>query len=332
MKLLLENWRKYLNEISSINSDAKSKEQEAVESYGYELGKQLGKGMYGVVYSVEKISGDNSGKRAALKVVPRSRRNSLREKENYEFVMNTKSNIPPQYAKYLPDVYEIKQDRSNYYIFMELMEPVNQRVRNDLFLQGSEEDRSYARKSTIKQERIFKDPEALYSILEQATKSDGVLSTMTYQIPRMLTYDQLEEIEKDVPSATLKLFYSKSKNDFESLSLSYMTALEQKFKEMKVSLDDYYLRALRDDKEHTIRFYLNKQIVPVHQGTSPAISTGGSSSEITAAFPEAAGFIEAIDYFMQDLQWQAKDIHGGNVMARPGTKDIVVVDLGLFKL
>jgi len=41
--------------------------------------------------------------------------------------------------------------------------------------------------------------------------------------------------------------------------------------------------------------------------------------------------MEAMKYFMQDQQWKPKDVHIQNVMMRPGTKDFVIVDLGLFK-
>jgi hypothetical protein len=35
-------------------------------------------------------------------------------------------------------------------------------------------------------------------------------------------------------------------------------------------------------------------------------------------------------YFHDDQEWQPKDVHSGNVMVRPGTKDFVITDLGLF--
>ena len=40
--------------------------------------------------------------------------------------------------------------------------------------------------------------------------------------------------------------------------------------------------------------------------------------------------MNAMRYFKQDQNWQPKDVHSGNVMARPSTGDFVIVDLGYF--
>ena len=84
--------------------------------------------------------------------------------------------------------------------------------------------------------------------------------------------------------------------------------------------------------KENLEYFLDKHVIPVHYGDPAGISTGGASQEVAAAFPETEGLMDAMEYFRGTEDWRARDVHSGNVMARPGTKDFVIVDLGLFKL
>ena len=98
--------------------------------------------------------------------------------------------------------------------------------------------------------------------------------------------------------------------------------------------DGYYESlpvSFRDSLRLSLDEAFDKQIVPVHQGTGTLSHTGRSPESIEKLFPEAQNLMSAMQYFMQDRSWQPKDVHSGNVMVRPGTKDFVITDLGLFK-
>ena len=49
------------------------------------------------------------------------------------------------------------------------------------------------------------------------------------------------------------------------------------------------------------------------------------------AFPETAGVRAAMKKFA-GRDFKPFDVHAGNVMMRPGTNDIVIVDLGRFNI
>ena len=59
--------------------------------------------------------------------------------------------------------------------------------------------------------------------------------------------------------------------------------------------------------------------------------TEGAPEEQWQAFKEAASIKKAIDDLRNIAGLQATDVHDKNVMFRPQTGDLVIVDLGLFK-
>ena len=88
--------------------------------------------------------------------------------------------------------------------------------------------------------------------------------------------------------------------------------------------------AFRNSLVESIEFTLEKQIVPIHQGYRTDSVAGPAPESIEKLFPEARQLMAAMRYFHDDQEWQPKDVHSGNVMVRPGTKDFVITDLGLF--
>ena len=55
----------------------------------------------------------------------------------------------------------------------------------------------------------------------------------------------------------------------------------------------------------------------------------GQEDELEKEFPEIAGVRAAMKEF-SGRDFKPYDVHAGNVMMRPGTNDIVIVDLGRF--
>ena len=83
--------------------------------------------------------------------------------------------------------------------------------------------------------------------------------------------------------------------------------------------------------EQDLEYLFRKQIVPIHQDDKDTdTAESGAGSKTAAVFPEAENLMNAMRYFKQDQNWQPKDVHSGNVMARPSTGDFVIVDLGYF--
>ena len=89
---------------------------------------------------------------------------------------------------------------------------------------------------------------------------------------------------------------------------------------------------MHDNLEDVLQDILEKQIVPIHGGHGRASVAGKHGEKVERNFPEAQGLIRAMKYFLETEKWQPKDVHSGNVMVRPGTKNFVITDLGLFDL
>tara|TARA_E500000305_G_scaffold79892_1_gene65642 strand:- start:88 stop:1062 length:975 start_codon:yes stop_codon:yes gene_type:complete len=319
MKLLMENWRRFITEETDATGampahlDTKKIEaanQELLNQQGHTILRELGRGYYGVVYEVQN---EQTGERLAAKVV----RKSDRETENYEFAMKNKASMPPEYAKYLPEVKEIipgASDRN--IIFMELLKPLPDRVAQELFAMEDEPDASQ------KTEKILKSPEAVAELVGRIVNNNRILNQMRdFLVNR-------EKVTKAAVSAATKSPHS----DPEGLLRIVYGAVVRELEFQSVGVYKSFEKALKSD----MTFYLSKQVVPVHQPEPDDpdpddLWTGPAMAKTQDLFPEAENLMKAMKYFMQDQNWQPKDVHIKNVMMRPATNDFVIVDLGLFQ-
>ena len=335
MKLILENWRKYLLENldgptfdmegktwNKVESEKYERIKETVSELGYYLDKKLGSGQMGDVYLVEN---KETGERLALKVVTKALyggpRLSKREFQNYEFAMNNKSSIEDRWAKYLPDVYNIHETVKDYFIFMELLENMPDRVKSDLFRLNIDDielprEKKYA--------TIIKDPEAVYELV-----SIGLYESLLLRQGNQEVYNQ---ILQNVPNAVIKRIMEKSIEETSAPEKLADITVEESMKYLKRD-PGYYDSlpwALKNTLLETYEELFDKQIVPIHTGDASYSQYGKHTDKVTRNFPEAQNLIRAMKHFMRDHKWEPKDIHSGNVMVRPGTKDFVITDLGLF--
>ncbi len=317
MKLLMENWRRFITEETDATGampahlDTKKIEaanQELLNQQGHTILRELGRGYYGVVYEVQN---EQTGERLAAKVV----RKSDRETENYEFAMKNKASMPPEYAKYLPEVKEIipgASDRN--IIFMELLKPLPDRVAQELFAMEDEPDASQ------KTEKILKSPEAVAELVGRIVNNNRILNQMRdFLVNR-------EKVTKAAVSAATKSPHS----DPEGLLRVVYGAVVRELEFQSVGVYKSFEKTLKSD----MTFYLSKQVVPVHQpepDDPDDLWTGPAMAKTQDLFPEAENLMKAMKYFMQDQNWQPKDVHKKNVMMRPATNDFVIVDLGLFQ-
>jgi hypothetical protein len=327
-------WQKFLkeNEDPTMDMGGRSWEQvesekdkrikETVSKLGYYLDRKLGSGQMGDVYLVEN---KKTGERLALKVVTKALyggpRLSKREFENYEFAMNNKGSIEEKWAKYLPDVYDIHETVKDYFIFMELLENMPDRVKSDLFRLNIDDielprEKKYA--------TILKDPEAVYEMI-----SIGLYESLILRQGNEEVYNQ---ILQNVPNAVVKNIMGKNIKDISNPETIADITVEESMKYLKQD-PGYYDSlpwALKNTLFEAYEEFLDKQIVPIHTGDGSYSQYGKHTDKVTKNFPESQNLIRAMKHFMQDHKWEPKDVHSGNVMVRPGTKDFVITDLGLF--
>ena len=303
MKLLFENWRGYLKE------DKAPKEPEikvVLQKIGLAYSRWLGSGYFGSVIEVED---PETGERNAAKIVA----DQPAEERIYSYVMNNRSKFG-EYAKYLPDVKQFITGGGSTIILMELLEPLDPQTAQELF---AAQDAPTASK---KPEKILKDPEAVAEIVEKAIEHNRILDQMR------LTPEQYSEITSVAVNAATQAPLS----DADELINTIYGAVVGALTFQSPAISRAFWRALRD----TVRYYFDKQIIPVHQPEEDEDQydtwTSGGLPKTSVLFPEAEGLLSAMKYFMQDKQWKPKDVHINNVMRRPDTKDFVIVDLGLF--
>jgi len=320
MKLIFENWRKFITEETDATGampahlDKKNIEtanKELLSQQGYTILRELGRGAFGVVYEVQN---QQTGEKLAAKIVKKDDR----ETQNYEFAMKNKASMPPEYAKYLPEVKEIIPGASGRnIILMELLKPLPDRVAQELF---ASEDEPVASQKT---QKILKSPEAVAEMAEYGVINNRILNQM-----REFLVDR-DRFRRIAINAATKIPHP----DTDSLINTLHKTLGDELEFQSPAIYEAFREALEND----ILYYFDKQIVPVHQPESGDEEidrdswTGPSLEKVEALFPEAENLMNAMRYFMQDQQWRPKDVHMKNVMMRPSTNDFVIVDLGLFQ-
>ena len=326
MKQLFENWRRFINEEEDVTGpmpahlDSKVKMQAdkaALNKMGYQVLKELGRGKFGIVYLVEN---KKSQQRLAAKVV----KESDRETQNYQFAMDNKASMPEQYGKYLPVIYEIAPGPKGYnIILMEELEPLDPQVAQELFAVSTEKVDQETPESQ-KREKIFRSPEALAELAGESIFANRILQQMNVGFARL----------RKIRMAARKAATKTSHQDVDSLVKAISSAVYEMVEEFE-NYSPAVKTSFEDNLKETVEYYLEKQIVPVHQ-PEPGEEyietwTSGGLEDTKALFPEAERLATAMKYFMQDKNWRPKDVHWKNVMARPSTKDMVIVDLGLFE-
>jgi len=343
MKLLLENWRKFVNEEGSFDinnaetaydpgspqarEDAfVARVKQTADKLGFHYVGKLGKGQMGEVFLVEN---KETGERNAMKVVTHAKDGgpdtSEQEARNYRYAMENKASMPERYARYLPDVYKVVEEDKDYYILMEVLEDVPERVKSDLF-RLNDKDTDLSRHE--KYDRIFRDPEAVYDIITTALYGNLILSQGSRDI--------MKKILIEVPNKVIKRIIDNDESiiDWEFLPAQTLSDLivEESMEYLKQDPNwyDSLLEAFKDSLIESIQSSIEKQIVPIHQGHGQVSIAGRTEKSIEKLFPEARQLMAAMRYFHDDQKWQPKDVHSGNVMVRPMTKSFVITDLGLF--
>jgi len=317
MKLLFENWRKFLAEDEEATGampahlDRKAKEQadkDVLVKMGYQVLKELGRGQFGVVYQVEN---KQTGERLAAKIV----KEADRETQNYQFAMDNKASMPEQYGKYLPEVYEIAPGpKGHNIILMEELKPLPPQVAQELFAMEDTPEASQ------KPQKILKNPEAVAEIVQHTIQNNRILNQMN-----------LGSKAQEIVSVAVRAATKTAQSDVEKLISVVYGAVVRSLEFQSPAIYRAFEKALKED----MLYYFDKQVVPVHQPETGDEDletwTSGTLEKTKALFPEAENLMKAMKYFMQDKSWRPKDVHSGNVMMRPGTNDFVIVDLGLFQ-
>ena len=353
MKLLFENWRQFINEEVDPNATIRFEPTESpLEETNPELYRwlkkekdirmlrYLGHGAIGKVYEVEMPD----GRRSAMKVINKRYAGYQygKEQANYQWVRANKKSLPEDVAKFLPDVYDIEpevmiEDEEWLLIFMEMMEAAPTDVTHQILSTGG---RGSEHASEMKERRILKNPEAVYSFMAD------ILRDATPYLFRVMGEDwnTIEQMEVqalgpflrgdhvDYPSSLEPLgdlYYEDTTEIRKDLLNSIAHVLHETLKNAE-NYDPWYIGRAMQAIAEGLDLQLDRAVVPVRHGEPSYSQLGGSAEEVQDVFPEIEGLMSAMEY-LYGREFHPNDIHYGNVMIRPKSHELVITDVGHFR-
>jgi hypothetical protein len=89
------------------------------------------------------------------------------------------------------------------------------------------------------------------------------------------------------------------------------------------------LDSVSQELDDRLYYNLKKQVVPMTFGRSPNAALGGADKHTQETFSEAEGLLNAMEY-LHGEDFTPRDMHTGNIMMRPDSSQLVMVDVGLF--
>jgi len=326
---------------------------------GFYLDKLLGSGMDGKVY---KATNKETGQTVAVKTIDADQgggASAEREVKNYKFVKDNYNSLGKN-KKYLPIVYQASMEdipvrgegldgtkkKTGFIIMEELKELPSEVARAIFAIAGNSKRNKKARE--LRDKRLLKNPRLVSSLLNIAWSLMG-------RQGEYLSFEAQEAAEKRIMeqffSGTLpavlpdpytrKMAMSEMGKKLMTLyiQITYEEMLKHpKSEELKDIIDQY--------KQHFTETLLisfeqaySKPLVSGAAGKELTQKSGlrgmdqfyGQEEELEKEFPEIAGVRAAMKEF-SGKEFKPFDVHAGNVMMRPGTNDIVIVDLGRFNI
>jgi hypothetical protein len=327
-------------------------------SKGFYPDKELGRGVDGVVVGA---TNKRTGQKVAVKFVRQTTEGDMRrEAKNYETIKNKRNSLG-EFAKHFPVVYSSSieevpfdgepidgQKMPTAVIVMEQLEELPKEAAAGLFPTG-DLGRKNAQATRQRDERIFKNERLVggmiglaYDLLENAnvwTPDFPVDAEMEVSEEIMSNFKELK-IPIQEPPGWDKIFQSKQglflATLFMKLTYEKMVNIAPNEDEKSLVLD-YEQNIKKTLMEIFYKAYSRSVVSGAVQGAATPYSTlrgldqfYGQEGEIEKSFPESVSIRKAMKALgMEGLK--PFDVHSGNVMMRPKTKEIVIVDLGRFK-
>lgn len=347
-----------------------TKEQQASpilsSKYNIDIGKKLGEGRYGLV--VEGIS-DEYGP-VAIKILDSSDYNTQREAENYKTINDARSKSP-NIKKHFPEVYFIDENSHPdiTLIIMEIL-TVEQGLQHEMIsmlfgglntaLRPSEDEKEVAADydSTFRSREnryymMFKDKDSQDSIIQQfynymRPELDFLQATIKNFFTYLDSYVSNKEYSEKAlqllnifPLSDTALTYinnwktGKTKEMFQdapwmlTFIIEQLDALFQH--ENKMLFAQYHENIIA----YWIEWFRKNSPIGLKDGSGDRWSgwedKGPEYDEQWEVFKEIESIKKAISDLKNITGLGAYDMHDKNVMIRPQTGDIVIVDLGLFQ-
>jgi hypothetical protein len=324
---------------------------------GYYLDKLLGSGMDGKVY---KATNKKTGQTVAIKTVDVNQgggASAEREVKNYKFVKDNYDSFGA-YKKYLPVVYEasiedipvqgegmdgVKEKQG--FIVMEQLEPLPTDVARALFATAGNSERN-KRARELRDKRLLKNPKLVSSLLNIAWSlvgEDGNYLTMEAQeaaekrIMEQFFSGRLPAVRPDPYIRKMAMSEMGKKLMMLYIQITYEEMLNHPESEDHKTIIEQYKQHMKESLLISFEKAYSRPLVSGAEGRELSQASAlrgmdqfyGQEDELEQEFPEIMFVRDAMKKFAS-REFRPFDVHAGNVMMRPGTNDIVIVDLGRF--
>ena len=343
-----------------------------LDEMGYEVGKKLGAGLYGTVVKItdQETRNQFACKIIMGSPLPDIQREVGNYKfliDNRDKLGIRKKYFPKVYYSEIKQYASAPSDFSHNppvynvgLIIMELLAPLPKRVKIDLLATGGVETGPRGRFDrrrvdfTTRDKRLFKNHAVIFDLAKSAVQGSQLLQNLTpnnfNQIVDVVSRSAVNRFIKgdyqDVDGEAYEALQFIVSEDWRQLLNSrqsqvlFLLTLTELHKYLYPEGGEPVVAFMNDTLVGNIynqvfESYLRAYVRPVIPGT---MDSGGNTrimepqdSSSLEQFPEAAGFIR----FMQDMKQIGiigRDMHAGNFLMRPSDNEIVVVDLGLFKI
>jgi hypothetical protein len=324
---------------------------------GYYLDKLLGSGQDGIVY---KATNKKTGQTVAIKIIDADQgggASAEREVKNYKFVKDNYDSFGG-YKKYLPVVYEASMEdipvegegadgikKKQGFIVMEQLEPLPDDVARSLFAALGNSDRN-KRAREIRDKRLLKNPKLVSSLLNIAWSMmgrEGNYLTIDAQlaaeekIVEQFFSGTLPAVRPDPYIRRMAMSEMGKKLMMLYVQITYKEMLNHPASEENRAILEQYKQHIKEVLIGAFEKAYQKPLVSGAEGRELSQTSAlrgmdqfyGQEDELEQEFPEIMFVRDAMKKFAS-REFRPFDVHAGNVMMRPGTNDIVIVDLGRF--
>ena len=336
----------------------------AMKKLNIEAGEQLGRGAYGTVFA--GISDDYGP--VAIKMMRRSL-SAEKEVRNYRQINNIRAQSG-KVRKHFPEVYHIDYRSDPRFVFvvmeiLEVQEGYQQETINILFgglsarLAPWEDEREMTGKFRNRSNRVyvlFKNEDSQKVLLQNMYNDfgpdldflQGVAKEFFGWLDNYVSYVKstdaaVKEIKNMGISSTAEdylfvyrnLLDAEIKDEFKTAPW-YLTFVLRQLQALKEKDPSGVLFKAKHEMiiRYWLMYYRISSIIGLENTSfsTDGMDKTGVEKEQWQAFQQATSIKQALKELKDDFNVHPRDMHDQNVMIRPETGDVVIVDLGLFKI
>ena len=316
------------------------------DTHEIELSPYIGKGSYGKVFRAVF-----QGKEVAVKLIQGG--DGKVEVDNWKTILQIADSMPPNLKKHLPKIYKLtyNEPSNTYIVAMEILQPLPRQLAERLFQYRKEkipppkldpdtpplsqkqlqERESYIHNQRKNQElteflKVFKNPNILHKALQYGLKllisENTFFADPDFQSVWDALFIKMLNFTPN-PNKTIEELHFDFQNYWSNAILQTIESLPPKKKE-KLSPFTHNI----NDALSTYSLMYLTEAGP--KFSFPLDSYDPIANRLTAEdVPEASSLLQTLEYLESyGISWT--DTHSSNLMIRPSTGDIVIIDVGLW--